>query len=115
MIRELRYTIRDGSCVTSVPESVHICVGSSLTQDAGISGDLYLSGFIPAQIVAYSDNNCRGGGTVISLQYDDAYLSSYDEDLERAATPLKCSDVMGLIRDSCLVRFLKAYADSLVA
>lgn len=116
MIRVLKYTTYRIFEDRTLPESIHISVSSVLTQDAEISGDLYLPGFIPATVVSKESVHCNyENKEEILIQYNDKYLASFNEGTQVADVPLKASDIAGLVRDTTEIRFLKAYADSLVA
>ena len=115
MIRVLKFTSSRKLEERSLPESIHISVSDVLTQDAAIVGDLYLDGFIPAKVISATDVHCNYSDMEeLLLKYDDQYLVSYDVDLGVATTPLTKKDVAGLVRDTTEIRFLKAYAESLV-
>ena len=109
MIRILRYQLNEiiGHC--DFPESVFICVSPVLTRDPAIVGETYLEGFIPAEIVGLYDpcnqSSC-GVGATVSLKYDDQYLASYDALTEQATAPLKSCTPLGLLRDTCLKRYI---------
>lgn len=108
MIRILRYTFTESYCECDFPEVIHLCVAPSLTQDAGIEGDEYYAGFIPAQIVGYVDSCGAAPSRTVSIQYDDQYLISYDAELGRATVPLGVCDIQGVIKESCFLNFVRA-------